>query len=142
MPFAGIASNVVCTLIMKIIEEIQTARSLSGDLDEFGDFLLQFKSLIEEIDEQLATLKTFDYQQNGDSLTELEQTIFELPAAPTEQLAYLRDITLYVDMTAVAAVGVVQLPAALVRRARVREGLPPPADIAKTFALGRSRGRP
>ena len=54
MPFAGIASNVVCTLVMKIIEEIRAARSLSGDLDEFGDFLLQFKSLIEEIDAQLA----------------------------------------------------------------------------------------
>jgi len=32
-------------------------------------------------------------------------SIFDLPLAPTEQLAYLRDVTLYIDMTAAASVG-------------------------------------
>ena len=32
-------------------------------------------------------------------------SIFDLPGVPTEQLAYLRDVTLYVDMTAAAGVG-------------------------------------
>jgi len=32
-------------------------------------------------------------------------SVFDLPTAPTNQLAYLRDVTMYVDMTADAAVG-------------------------------------
>ena len=54
MPFEGIVSNVASTLIARIIEEIRTARSLSGNLHEFGDFLLQFGSVLADIDEQLA----------------------------------------------------------------------------------------
>jgi len=35
-------------------------------------------------------------------------SIFDLPAVPTEQLAYLRDVTMYVDMSAAAVGGAVE----------------------------------
>ena len=39
------------------------------------------------------------------SVESFVQSIFDLPAMPTEQLAYLRDVTMYVDMSSNAAIG-------------------------------------
>ena len=45
-----------------------------------GSALADEEDTLASIDKQLAELKTFQYERNGDPLRDLENTIFQLPA--------------------------------------------------------------
>jgi serine/threonine protein kinase len=57
MSLLGIVGNGACTLIKRTINEIGTALFLTDEFHEFRDFLLQFASVIEDIDEQMTQLR-------------------------------------------------------------------------------------